>query len=81
MPIDRSLWSTGSRRLQTTRPGTDGRFAFTDLPPGEYRLVALTDFDEDTWHTPAFLESILPSGVAVSLGEGERKVQDLQTRR
>jgi hypothetical protein len=77
---DRTTWRVGARRSMSTKPGTDGRFVFTDLPAGEYYLAALTDLDPIDWQTPAFLEQIVPAGWKVSLGEGEKKVQDLRIR-
>jgi hypothetical protein len=81
LPEDRALWWSGSRRFQSTRPGTDGRYRFVDLPPGDYLLAALTDLDEDTWRTREVLEQLAPAGVPLTLGEGERKVQDLRVGR
>ena len=31
------FWTPQSRRIQSTRPATDGRFSFRNLPAGEYR--------------------------------------------
>ena len=64
----------------SVKPGTDGRFVFGDLPAGEYYLAALTDLDPIDWQTPAFLEQVVPAGVRVRVGEGEKKVQDLRIR-
>ena len=77
---DRRYWRPGSRRAQWGRPATDGRFAFRDLPPGEYLLAALTDLDPAAWLDPAFLEQVAPSAVKVTLGEGQRLAQDLRIR-
>jgi hypothetical protein len=78
-PEDRALWSS-ARRAQSTRPATNGRFAFADLPPGTYVIVALTDVP-DEWRTAEFLSGLPPAGVKVILGEGERKVQNLRIAR
>lgn len=72
--------ASGSRRLRFTRPATDGHFTFEDLPPGDYLLAALTDLDPNEWQTTEFLSGIAPSAVRVTIGEGERKVQDLRIR-
>jgi hypothetical protein len=77
-PADRALWKAGARRLKSTRPGTDGRFSFADLPAGTYLLAALTDLDPNDWQDAAFLEQVAPAGVTVILGEGEKKTQDLK---
>jgi hypothetical protein len=78
-PEDRALWSS-ARRVRQERPASNGRFTFGDLPPGTYLLAALTDLDEDTWRTEKFLSEIAPLAIAVTLGEGEKKVQDLRVR-
>jgi hypothetical protein len=81
-PVDRAFWLRYGRRLQLTRPGTDGRFVFRDLPPGEYFLAALSDVDQDEWQDAAFLAEVVAAGVArLALGEGERKVHDLRIGR
>jgi hypothetical protein len=77
-PSDPTLWRAGSRRVQTARPATDGAFVIRDLPPGSYLLAALTDVTPSDWNDPNFLRQAAPSGVPVTLGEGERKVQDLR---
>jgi hypothetical protein len=76
---DRAAWTPQGRRLQTTRPGTDGRFEFWDLPPGEYFLAALTDLDQDEWQDAVFLAQVAAAGaVKVSLSAGEQKIQNLR---
>jgi hypothetical protein len=80
-PDDRGLWRPGARRVQTTRPDTAGRFTVRGLPPGAYRIAALTDVEPDEWHQPEFLAAILPSSVAFTLAPGERRHQDLRIAR
>jgi hypothetical protein len=77
-PADRSLWRTPSRRVKTTRAGTDGAFAVRDLPAGDYLIAALPDFEPDDLLDPAFFETLLPASAKVTLGEGEQKTQDLR---
>jgi len=77
---DRAHWQPGSRRSLSARPGTDGRFTFSDLPAGEYFLAALTDLDPAEWQTAAFLEQVAPAGIKIVVGEGEKKIQDLRIR-
>jgi hypothetical protein len=77
-PTDRALWREDSRRIRSTRPATDGAFGFDDLPAGEYLIAALTDVEPDEWLRAEFLAEIAAAGVKVSLGEGERKRQDLR---
>jgi hypothetical protein len=78
-PADRALWLRYGRRLQLTRPGTDGGFMFRDLPPGEYFLAALADVDQDEWQDSAFLSQVIAAGAArIELAEGQARVQDLR---
>jgi hypothetical protein len=78
-PEDPRLWRA-TRRVRQTRPATDGRFAFVDLPPGTYVIAAASDLPEDNWRTADVFEALAPSGVRVSLGEAEKKLQNLQIR-
>ena len=75
---DNRFWTTPSRRIRSTRPGTDGRFTVSNLPPGEYRIAALVDVAPGEINDPAFLEQLVAASVKVTLAEGERKTQDLR---
>ena len=77
---DRANWWPGSRRNMSTRPSTDGRFVFADLPAGEYLVAALTDLDPTEWQHASFLEQIAPAAIKLTLAEGEKKAQDLKIR-
>jgi hypothetical protein len=76
---NRAVWFSGSRRLrQPVRPDSNGRFAFTAIPAGDYYLAALTDFEQYDWFNPAFLEQVAAMAIKVTIAEGEKKVQDLK---
>lgn len=77
---DRSMWGPSARRVRAVRPGVDGHFSIPDLPPGDYLLGVLSDIDADDWQDPALLEQLAPSSIKITIGEGEKKVQDLQIR-
>jgi len=79
-PADRSKWIAGTKRISVARPGTDGQFSIGALPAGDYLLVALADVTPGEANDPAFLEAIAPSGIKISLAEGEKKRQDLQIK-
>ena len=57
-PADNRYWVPQTRRIMSARPGTDGRFTFRNLPPGEYRLTAITDAEPGEWFNPAFLTQL-----------------------
>ena len=81
-PEDKAYWVHGSRRIVTARPGTDGKFTLsgqgpTTLPPGRYLLAAVTDLGKDEQFDPAFLGQVVPAAIPITLGPGEKKVQDL----
>jgi protocatechuate 3,4-dioxygenase beta subunit len=81
-PEDKAYWIHGSRRIVTTRPGTDGKFTLsgagpTTLPPGRYLLAAVTDLGRDEQFDPAFLGQVVPAAIPITLAAGEKKVQDL----
>jgi hypothetical protein len=78
---DHTYWTPESRHIQATRPGTDGRYAFRGLPPGDYRVTALVDVEPGGWFDPALLRQLTGASVAISLGAGEKKVQDLRVGR
>ncbi len=75
---DNRFWSPQSRRIMSTRPGTDGKFTFRNLPPGDYRLTAITDAEPGEWFNPDFLAQLVAPSIPISVGEGERKVQDIR---
>jgi 5-hydroxyisourate hydrolase-like protein (transthyretin family) len=75
---DKRYWGPQSRRIRTTRPGTDGRFTVANLPAGEYRLAAVVDIATGEANDPAFLEQLMQASVPIALAEGDRKVQDLR---
>jgi uncharacterized protein (DUF2141 family) len=77
---DERFWLPNARRVSAVRPGTDGRFKFAGLPPGDYRLAAVTDIEPGQWFDPAFLKPLLAASVQVSLAGGEKKEQTLRVR-
>jgi uncharacterized protein (DUF2141 family) len=77
-PSDKRFWLPQARRIRSSRPGTDGKFTFSGLPPGTYHLTAVTDVEPGEWFNPDFLSQLLSASVVVTVGEAERKVQDLK---
>ena len=77
---DRRFWTPQSRRIQAMRPSTDGRFSFRNLPAGEYRLIAVVDPEPGEWFDPAFLNQLVGATMPITIGDGEREVQNVENR-
>ncbi|MGE5833555.1 MAG: carboxypeptidase regulatory-like domain-containing protein [Acidobacteriota bacterium] len=78
---DRSLWGSLGRRIRPpTQPSSDGKFKITGLPPGEYYLGVVTDVEPGEWTDSAFLDQLAAAAIKVTLGEGEKKVQDIKLK-
>jgi uncharacterized protein (DUF2141 family) len=77
-PTDRQYWQPQSRRIQSVRPSTDGRFTVRNLPPGAYSIVAVTDVEPGEWFDPEFLSQLAGAAMRLTLGEGEKKTQDIR---
>jgi uncharacterized protein (DUF2141 family) len=76
---DRAHWTTAPRRLSgVVRVASDGRFSVAGLPPGEYYLGVLTDADPSQLSDLSFLDQLAATAIRITLGEGERKVQDVK---
>jgi hypothetical protein len=80
-PFDAAYWLPQARRIQATRPSTDGHYGFRGLPPGDYRVAVVPDVEPGQWYDPNWLRQVLPSAVPVTLGDGERHLQDLRVGR
>jgi hypothetical protein len=79
-PEDQRLWLPQSRRIQGTRAGADGGYAFHIVSAGAYLLALADDVENGEWLDPAVLQRLVPSAVRVTVGEGERKTQDVNGR-
>jgi hypothetical protein len=77
-PADTAYWVPQSRRIQSARPDTTGKFSIRGLPPGNYRLTAVTDVETGEWFDPNFLNQLVGPSMALTLAPGERKTQDLR---
>src|SRR4029079_19217263 len=81
LSTNRALSATPPPRLSgAARLSSDGRYRIVGLPPGEYYLTAMNDFDPTQLDDPSLLESLIPVAVKVAIGEGERKVSDYQIK-
>lgn len=78
LPADRALWRPGSRRIQSTRPASDGKYSFHDLPAGDYLIAALTDVSPDDLADVSFLSEVAQSAIKVTLRDDGDAVQNLR---
>jgi hypothetical protein len=76
-PRDRRQWDASSTRLASVRPSTAGRYAFSDLPPGDYFLAAVRVPAGQDWREPDFLEKVVAISVAVTVFEDKPTTQGL----
>jgi hypothetical protein len=76
-PADRQYWKV-ARRVRTAKPGADGHYAVSDIPAGRYLIAAVVDLAPGESSNPALLEQLAASAVAVTIGDGEKKIQDLR---
>lgn len=60
VPADRRLWLPQFRRIRTSQPGKDSRYAFRDLPGGGYHVVALLDLEPDRNFDAEYLGQWVP---------------------
>jgi hypothetical protein len=74
---DRAKWGARLRRVQSTRPASDGTYSVY-VAAGEYYVAALTDLDTAETSNPAFLEQLIPGAIKVVIAEGESKKQDIK---
>ena len=77
-PADQRYWTATSRRTRTTRPATDGRFMFSNVPPGDYKIAPVVDVEPGAWMDPAFLQQLDATAMHVRIAEGEKKVQNVR---
>jgi protocatechuate 3,4-dioxygenase beta subunit len=77
-PADERFRTPDSRRIRTARPGTDGRFMFGVVPPGDYKLAPVVDVEPGSWYDPTFLEQLDITALRVSIADGEQKIQNMR---
>jgi protocatechuate 3,4-dioxygenase beta subunit len=76
---DAGFWFPNSRRVVSVRPNSAGAFNIRNLPPGNYFISAVTDVETGEWFLPEFLRVLVDgSPIKITIGEGEKKRQDLR---
>ena len=70
-------WHTGSRYVQARRADANGAFRVSELPPGDYSVVAIDRFERGELQNREMLESLAGSAQRITLVERGRLVRDL----
>ena len=47
------------------------------LPPGDYKISAVTDVDQGDWQDQGFLDKLIGTAISIAIADGEKKVQNL----
>jgi protocatechuate 3,4-dioxygenase beta subunit len=74
---DEEQWRPQSRHVMTARPDQNGRFQIRGLPPGGYFLTTIDPEQPGEWYDPRFLAAQRTNALRLTLGDGERRAQDL----
>jgi hypothetical protein len=74
---DRQHWTPQSRRIQSVRPSAAGKYTVRNLPAGHYLIAAVVDVEPGEWFDPNYLQQLVESSLKITVGPGEKKIQDL----
>jgi hypothetical protein len=76
---DEPLWREPARFVRGTRADNEGSYRFDKIPPhGDYLLVAAVGIEPGQWMDPDFLRSVRGRALRLSIGLGEKKVQNIR---
>jgi hypothetical protein len=79
-PPDSRYWVPDARRVRLAQSDSKGRFAFPDLPAGDYLIAAIPNSSRDADWDPSLLARLRPAGIAVHLATGDSKFVEVQVR-
>ena len=78
-PEDQTKWALPMNRwTASARPDQEGRFRFSNLPPGAYHAIALEYVPSGEWTDPEWLARAAKKATRVTLDEGASKSLDLK---
>ncbi len=69
--------SDGKGRPVKQSADDDGKFQFTALRPGKYKLFAWEEVDDDLWEDPEFRRKYESRAAEISVGPGEAKTAQI----
>lgn len=67
-----------ARRYHSSRTSNEGTFTFSNVPAGDYLIVAVDEAQAGGWQAPDRLQRLAARATAVRLREGEAKVLELR---
>jgi hypothetical protein len=62
-----AAWTPPSRRVFGVRPDQNGRYAFPDVPPGDYLLTTLSDIEPGEWFNPELLGRLVATAARLTI--------------
>jgi len=77
-PNDADRWTPVSRFLATARPDQQGRFESSNLPAGDYLVVAVDSIEEGQQSDPEFLQQMRAYATPLQLNDGEKRPVNLR---
>ena len=83
-PTDDQRWvdyGPNPRQLKTARVTHAGAYRFSDVPEGNYFVIAIRDDLADNWPAPEFLASLRPDAARITVRQGEKSTLSLRTMR
>ena len=74
-PVNRTRWPearVSSRTFRSARPSTAGTYVFTNVPPGDYFIVAIRDEDAGDWPDASFIARLAAASTAVKVAPNQQ---------
>ena len=76
---DQAKWTLAMNRwMSSARPDQEGRFRFSNLPPGAYNAIAVEYVAAGEWTDPEWLARAAKKATRLTLDEGASKTLDLK---
>jgi hypothetical protein len=69
---DPSKWAWPSRYIALGQPNQSGEYRISGLPPGDYRVVALSQVPAPLWRSEDFLKGLLGRSMSVRVQAGQK---------
>jgi hypothetical protein len=74
-------FGSAPRRLRATKTGPDGRYRLAGLPAGDYYVAAVAGEVASDWQNASALQDLVRLASRVTIGDAEKKAQDLTVGR